>query len=113
MQMARAHLTAQSQVSVVLIQIASGAAAVGASGAFTCRRREMHMPRNDQTTADLVEARKQGLLDAAGILREWLQQFGSFQPTYISPQTWASDAIKDCIAQIEGMAGIQMEALDG
>lgn len=57
-------------------------------------------------TTDLREARRQGLLDAADVLRGWIQTFGDYVPLPdLNPANiWATDGMKDCIDQIEKMA---------
>lgn len=57
-----------------------------------------------QQTTDLREARRQALLDAAGVLRSWLADFGAVPIKHVSPQEWARDGMTDCIEEIEAMA---------
>lgn len=57
-------------------------------------------------TTDLREARRQGLLDAADVLRGWIHSFGDYVPlpALIPANIWATDSMNDCIDQIEKMA---------
>jgi hypothetical protein len=61
---------------------------------------------SSDTTA-IQEARKQALLDAADVLRGWIQTFGDYVPLPdLNPaNVWATDGMNDCIDQIEKMAG--------
>jgi hypothetical protein len=59
----------------------------------------------DQPTTDpLQEARRLALLDAAGVLRAWLEDCGDIPIKHTSPQAWVRAGMADCIAEIEGMA---------
>lgn len=62
------------------------------------------MTKHQSTPADLCEARRQALLDAAGVLRSWLADFGATPIQHTSPQEWARGAMTDCIEEIEAMA---------
>jgi hypothetical protein len=64
---------------------------------------------NPSTTA-LRESRRQALMDAADVLRGWIQAFGDYAPLadLIPASIWATDGMNDCIDKIEEMA---MEAL--
>lgn len=61
---------------------------------------------DDPKTTAIQDARKQALLDAADLLHGWIRAFGDYVPLpdLIPANVWATDAMNDCIDQIEKMA---------